>query len=99
MGGLNLLLMVGYVTAVSSLIAERDTLVTQIASFVPITAPLTMPMRMVRGDVAFWEGAASVGIMLVATYGMIRLGARVFRRGIIRVGKKLKWREMVRAQR
>ena len=95
-GGFNLLLMVGYFTAVSSLIAERDTLVTQIASFVPITAPLTMPMRMVRGDVAFWEGAVSVGIMLVATYGMIRLGARVFRRGIIRVGMKLKWREVVR---
>ena len=97
-GGFNLLLVVGYFAAISSLIAERDTLVTQIASFVPITAPLTMPMRMVRGDVAFWEGAVSVGIMLVATYGMIRLGAHVFRRGIIRVGMKLKWREVLRRQ-
>ncbi len=97
-GGFNVLLMVGYFTAVSSLIAERDTLVTQIASFVPITAPLTMPMRMVRGDVGLWEGVAAVAIMLIATYGMIRLGARVFRRGIIRVGMKLKWREMVRTR-
>jgi ABC-2 type transport system permease protein len=98
-GGFNLLLMVGYFIAVSSLTMERDTLLTQIASFVPPTAPLTMPMRMVRGDVAFWEGAIAVGIMLIATYGMIRLGARVFRTGIIRVGTKLKWREVIRTQR
>ena len=98
-GGFNLFLMVGYFIAVSSLTMERDTLLTQIASFVPPTAPLTMPMRMVRGDVAFWEGAIAVGIMLIATYGMIRLGARVFRTGIIRVGTKLKWREVLRPQR
>ena len=98
-GGFNLLLMIGYFIAVSSLTMERDTLLTQIASFVPPTAPLTMPMRMVRGDVAFWEGAIAVGIMLIATYGMIRLGARVFRTGIIRVGTKLKWREVLRPQR
>ncbi|MFW2340069.1 MAG: ABC transporter permease [Acidimicrobiia bacterium] len=97
-GGFNLLLMIGYFTAVSSLIAERDNLAVQIASFVPITAPLTMPMRMVRGDVAWWEGGLAVGIMLIATYGMVRLGALVFRRGIIRVGKKLKWREILRRQ-
>ncbi len=97
-GGFNLLLMVGYFTAVSSLIAERDTLVTQIASFVPITAPLTMPMRMVRGDVGVGQGLISVGIMLLATYGMVLVGARVFRQGIIRVGIKLKWREVVRSR-
>lgn len=96
-GGFNLLLMVGYFVAISSLTMERDTLATQIASFIPPTAPLTMPMRMVRGDVVWWEGALSVGIMLLATYGMIRLAARVFRSGIIRVGVKLKWREVLRA--
>ena len=37
-------------------------------------------------------------VMLLATYGMIRLGAHVFRRGIIRVGMKLKWREVLRRQ-
>jgi ABC-2 type transport system permease protein len=95
-GGFNLLLMVGYFTAVSSLIAERDTLVLQIASFVPITAPLTMPMRMVRGDVGWLPGLLSVAVMLLATYGMIRLAAHVFRAGIIRVGVKLKWRETLR---
>ncbi len=97
-GGFNLLLMVGYFVAVSSLTMERDTLVVQIASFIPPTAPLTMPMRMVRGDVAWWEGAASVAVMLVATYWMMRFGAMVFRRGIIRAGVKLKWREVVRAR-
>lgn len=97
-GGFNLLLMVGYFVAVSSLTMERDTLVVQIASFIPPTAPLTMPMRMVRGDVAWWEGATSVGVMLVATYWMMRLGAMVFRRGIIRAGVKLKWREVIRTR-
>lgn len=97
-GGFNLLLMVGYFVAVSSLTMERDTLVVQIASFIPPTAPLTMPMRMVRGDVAWWEGATSVAVMLVATYWMMRLGAMVFRRGIIRAGVKLKWREVIRTR-
>ena len=98
-GGFNLLLLAAYLTAVSSLIAERDTLVIQIASFVPITAPLTMPMRMVRGDVGWLAASISVGVMLLATYGMIRLAAHVFRAGIIRVGTKLKWREVLRRQR
>jgi ABC-2 type transport system permease protein len=97
-GGFNLLLMVGYFIAVSSLTAERDTLLLEIASYIPITAPLTMPMRMVRGDVTWWAAALSIGIMLVATYGMVRFGARVFRHGVIRVGSKVKWREAARSR-
>jgi ABC-2 type transport system permease protein len=98
-GGFNLLLMSGYFVAVISLTAERDTALLQIASFLPPTAPLTMPMRMVRGDVGVVAGFLSVSIMLLAIAAMVRLGGAVFRTGIIRAGKKMKWREALRANR
>ena len=96
-GGFNLLLMAGYFVAVISLAAERDTALLQIASFLPPTAPLTMPMRMVRGDVGVMAGVLSVSTMLLAIVGMVRLGGAVFRTGIIRAGKKMKWREALQS--
>jgi ABC-2 type transport system permease protein len=95
-GGFNLLLMFGYFTAIAH-IEAGDTVILKVASFLPPWAPMTMPVRMVRGFAAWWEVVAAALIMLIATYAMIRLAARVYVGGIIRVGSKVKWREAYRS--
>lgn len=61
------------------------------ASYVPITAPLIMPMRLAVGAASAWEGALAAGVMTLATYGLIRASGRVYRGAVLRVGARVRW--------
>ena len=43
------------------------------------------------------EVALSVALLLLATYGLIRLGGRIYQGSILRIGAKVKLREAWRA--
>lgn len=67
------------------------------ASYVPITAPLIVPMRLAVGAASAWEGALAAGVMALATYGLIRASGRVYRGAVLRVGARVRWTEAWRA--
>jgi ABC-2 type transport system permease protein len=93
---LTFVLMIGYFLS-SALWMTPESGLLRIFSFIPPFAPVTMPVRMVAGVAPFWEVAASVGLMLVGTYLVVRLAGRVYAGGLLRVGRKLKWREAWRS--
>ena len=70
--------------------------VAQALTFIPITAPTTVVMRLVNINVPPWELALSIVILL----GMIGLGlwlaARIFRAYLLMYGKRPSWREILR---
>lgn len=78
---------------------DPDGAVAHITAFIPITAPITMPPRIVTGDVAAWEVAASLAVTLGATVALIPLAARIYEGGVLRTGSALKLREAWRAAR
>lgn len=71
----------------------------RVASFVPMTAPFVMPVRVALGNVAAWEVALAVSVMLGATYGLVRIAGAVYSGALLRTGARPRWRDLVRAAR
>jgi ABC-2 type transport system permease protein len=71
----------------------------RITSYVPGLSPLVMPVRQAAGDVAAWEIALAVVLMLVAIALIVRLGGRIYAGALLRTGGKLKIREALNAER
>jgi len=65
-------------------------------SLFPLTSPLTLPVRVAISTVPAWQIALSLGILIVCAVGAVWLASRAFRLGMLRYGKKLSLRELVR---
>jgi ABC-2 type transport system permease protein len=68
----------------------------RVLSLLPPLTPLAMPTRIAAWEVAAWEVALSVVLMLLATWGVIRLGARVYTNALLRTGAPVPIREALR---
>ena len=88
---LTMMLMAAYFIASFSIAGENPVL--RISSLLPMFAPMTMPIRIAAGDAQAWEIAVSLGLMLITTYGLIRLAGRVYAGGLLQSGSRVKWRE------
>jgi ABC-2 type transport system permease protein len=91
-----LLLLPGYFVALAALENPDSTLAT-IGSIVPPLSPLVMPIRASLTDVPVWELLVSIALVLVATYLLIRLGGRVYKGSILKIGAKVRLRDAWRA--
>jgi ABC-2 type transport system permease protein len=67
-------------------------------SLFPLTAPLTMLMRDGLTILPAWQIALSAVIQVLSAIGAIWLAGRAFRLGMLRYGKRLKWREVLARQ-
>jgi ABC-2 type transport system permease protein len=63
-------------------------------SLFPLTAPLTMLLRDGLTILPVWQIALSALIQMLCAAGAIWLAGRAFRLGMLRYGKRLKWREV-----
>ncbi|MGC4942114.1 ABC transporter permease [Kribbella sp. DT2] len=63
------------------------------ASFVPIASSMAMPGRMLTEDVPLWQPLVAIGLLLIATVLIIRLGAMLYERTLLQTGRKLGYRE------
>jgi ABC-2 type transport system permease protein len=88
---LTILLMVGYFIASFSFTGDNPAL--RIASMIPATAPMTMPLRMAAGDATSWEIVISFTLMIVVTWLLIRFAGRVYAGGLLRSAGRVKIRE------
>lgn len=66
-------------------------------SLFPYSAPVAMLMRMTSTAVPAWQLGVSLGLLLVATLGTIRLMARLFHAKTLLSGEPLSLRRFVRA--
>jgi ABC-2 type transport system permease protein len=95
---LTLIILVGFFVSFAVLDNPDGTLA-HVTSFIPMTAPMTMPPRIVTGDAPAWEIAASLAVTIGASIALIPLAARIYEGGILRTGSSLKLREAWRAAR
>jgi ABC-2 type transport system permease protein len=79
--------------------SDPDGTLAHITAFIPMTAPMTMPPRIVTGDVATWEIVASFLVTALGAALLIPLAARIYAGGILRTGSSLKLRDAWRAAR
>ncbi|NMH29325.1 ABC transporter permease [Flavobacterium silvaticum] len=64
-------------------------------SFVPLTSPIVMLMRIPFG-VPIWQIALSITILFATFFGVVWFAAKIYRIGILMYGKKPSWKEMVK---
>lgn len=68
-------------------------LVQQVTSMAPVVSAMVMPARMATEAVPLWQTGVAIGGTAIATVLLIRLGARVYERTLLRTGDKISYRE------
>ena len=81
-----------YVAAFAVATAGDSTFLRVISLIPPISA-IAMPARISRGDVPAWEVVLAIAALLLATAGILRLAARIYRASILHTGSRVKLRE------
>ncbi|SDF14063.1 ABC-2 type transport system permease protein [Blastococcus fimeti] len=79
--------------------ASPDGALAVVTSYVPGLSPVVMPVRQAAGEVAVWEIALAVALMVLAIGLVVRLGGRIYSGALLRTGGKLKVREALAAER
>lgn len=69
--------------------------VATIFSFIPLTSPIVMLMRIPFG-VPWWQLVLSIAILYATFYGVVWFAAKIYRVGILMYGKKPTWKEILR---
>jgi ABC-2 type transport system permease protein len=95
---LTLMILVGFFLAFAVRESPDGTLA-HITAFIPSVAPMTVPPRIVTGDVPAWEIVASLLVTLGSAVALIPLAGRIYSGGILRTGSALKLREAWEAAR
>jgi len=90
-------LLIGYLSTIGALSSGDDSALLRILSFLPPTAPVTMPIRIAIGAAKPWQVAASLVLLVGGIVVVARLASRVYARSILRTGKRLKFRQALRA--
>ncbi len=62
--------------------------------FGSLRAPFAMPVLVGLSAVTWWQFAASAAISVVCTVGVARVATDVYRRAILRTGRRVRLREV-----
>ncbi len=67
-----------------------------IASMLPITNIIVLPVRMTMVDVPIWNYLVAVAVNFVTLYGIYVLAGKIYRIGLLQVGKKPKIKDIIK---
>lgn len=77
------------------LIGDIDNLFFRIISYIPLTSPSAMPIRLLTGDAGWVEALISLLLLAVSVWIARIAAGRIFRLGILMTGKEPSWGEML----
>lgn len=77
-------------------IQNPNSTVAVVMSLIPVFTPMLMLARVLIVEPPLWQVVFGVVILLVSTYGVIWVSARVYRVGVLMYGKRPSVREIVR---
>jgi ABC-2 type transport system permease protein len=63
----------------------------RVMSYVPLSAPTAMPVRLFDGDAAGWEPFVSLALLALATVGALLAGARIYEGSLLRTNGRTSW--------
>jgi ABC-2 type transport system permease protein len=72
---------------------NTNPLVIGVMSYVPFSAPIAMPLRIFLGTAQWWEPLVALVILVLTTVLLIRIGARIYERSLLKLGARVSWRE------
>ncbi len=87
-------LMLGIYVGFFSVMDNPHGTVAVIFSYIPLTSPIVMLMRIPFGEIALWEIALSVTILYASIFLLVLVAAKIYRIGILMYGKKPSWKQL-----
>jgi ABC-2 type transport system permease protein len=76
-------------------VENPDALYIKILSYIPLTLPSFMMLRLNISPIPEWEILSTITIMLISIYLMIGFSAKIFRIGILSYGKRPSLKELI----
>jgi ABC-type Na+ efflux pump permease subunit len=67
----------------------------EVLAFLPPTAPFAMTTLVGLGSVTWWQFTLSASVTVASAAALARLAATVYRRAILRTGRRVRFREIV----
>jgi len=61
----------------------------------PVTAPMAAMLRLGVSDIAAWQLAVSIAVLVLTIIGVLFLAVRAFRIYLLRYGKRPNWGEII----
>ena len=95
---LTTVILVSFFVAFAVLQNPDGTLAT-VSSFIPTTAPMTMPPRIALGEAPAWQVVAAIVVTAGSAAALVPLAARIYSGAILRTGSSVKLRDAWRSAR
>ncbi len=89
------LLILGALFASFGALNDPGSVLARVASLLPPTAPMVMPVRLTLGEASVGETIAAVALMLLAMAALIVLAGRVYAGGALQVARRVKLRQVL----
>lgn len=90
-----MLFMIAFFIVIFGMNQDVNNPVMVVASYVPFTSPMAMFTRVAMGSIPWYEIVISVAILVVSTYIIGVMTARIYRAGVLHYGKAPKFTEIL----
>ena len=87
--------LVGYIASIGVASTGTPNTFVEVLAYLPPTAPFAMPTLVSIGAATWWQFAISVVLSTVSTIAVARLATSVYRRAILRTGRRVRIRELM----
>jgi len=94
---LSIPMLVGYVVSLATAGSGNTSLFFDVLAYFPPTAPFAMPVLVGLGKATWWEFLLAAALSVASTVAVARFAAGIYRRAILRTGRRVKLREVLRA--
>jgi ABC-2 type transport system permease protein len=91
--------LVGYISSLTVATTGTPNTFVDVLAYLPPTAPFAMPTLVGIGAATWWEFAISVVLSIASTVAVARLATSIYRRAILRTGRRVRIRELLPAKR
>jgi ABC-2 type transport system permease protein len=92
---LSLPIIFGYIISLTVATSGSPSTLFEVLAYLPPTAPFAVPVLVSLGRITVWEFMASAALSVGCTIGVARLATGIYRRAILRTGRRVRLREVV----
>ncbi len=85
---------VGYIGSLTAATSGSPNTFVDVLAYLPPTAPFAMPTLVGLGAATWWEFAISVALSIASTIVIARIATSVYRRAILRTGRRVRIRDL-----
>jgi ABC-2 type transport system permease protein len=88
-----------YIVSIVFVTQEPSGVLARVLTFLPLSAPMVVPLRAALGAIEPWEVAVSIAVMVAAILVLFEAGARVYAGAVLQGGGRMRLRDAWRANR